>query len=123
MKVIVAGSRSIEDWMTVHECLSLFNDQIEEVVSGTAIGPDGYGEDWAEERDIPVKRFVPDWKTYGKAAGAIRNAEMGEYADALIAFWDGKSRGTKHMIEYMMKKKKEVHVYFMEASETTISKE
>lgn len=54
-------------------------------------------------RDIPVKRFPADWDRHGRAAGPIRNCQMAQYADALIAIWDGKSRGTKNMIDEMNK--------------------
>jgi hypothetical protein len=64
---------------------------------------DQIGEDWAREHNIPVKQFLAQWNIHGKSAGPIRNKEMAEYADALIAFWDGQSKGTKNMIEQMDK--------------------
>jgi len=67
-------------------------------VSGTARGADQLGERYAKERGYFIQRFPADWNAYGKAAGYIRNRKMAEYADALIAFWDGKSRGTLNMI-------------------------
>lgn len=70
-----------------------------EVVSGCAQGADAHGETVARSMGIPVSRFPADWKQYGKSAGIRRNAQMAEYADALIAVWDGESRGTKNMIE------------------------
>jgi len=54
---------------------------------------------YANERGYPIKQFPADWNKYGKSAGYKRNEEMAKYADALIAFWDGKSKGTKHMID------------------------
>lgn len=117
MKTIIAGSRSITDMARVFEILDLVQSVliehetlITEVVSGTAQGVDELGEHWALDNGIPVKRFPAQWSKHGKAAGPIRNAEMGDYADALIAIWDGKSTGTKHMIDYMIKKKKFVYV-------------
>ena len=101
MKVIIAGSRSITDGKAVRKAVDLSGFSITEVVSGNADGVDKLGELWAASENIPVKRFLPDWKRLGKKAGIVRNREMGEYADALVAVWDGKSRGTKHMIEYM----------------------
>jgi len=83
---------------------------IEQVVSGTARGADRVGEQFAERFGIELKRFPADWKRWGKSAGAIRNAEMAEYADALIAFWDGESKGTQHMIKVATKKGLEVSV-------------
>ncbi len=82
-----------------------------EVVSGCARGVDKLGEKLGDSLGLPVKRFPTDWKTYPKAAGPIRNKQMGDYADALIAIWDGKSTGTKHMIDYATKKGLKVYVY------------
>ena len=73
---------------------------ITEVVSGGARGVDQLGERWARDNGCQVKRFLPNWSRDGKAAGHIRNRQMGDYADALVAIWDGKSRGTAGMIEY-----------------------
>jgi hypothetical protein len=100
MKWIIAGSRSLSSRETVyHECNRHIILDATEVVSGTARGADRIGEQWAEENNIPVRRFPADWNEYGKAAGMIRNAQMAEYADGLIAFWNGQSRGTKNMID------------------------
>jgi len=98
MKVIIAGSRIILDYSVVKQAINKSALKISEVVSGTANGVDTLGEQWAIENDIPIKKFPADWKQYGKSAGYIRNSEMAEYADALIAIWDGKSKGTSHMI-------------------------
>lgn len=57
------------------------------------------GELWAKKHGIPVAPFPADWNKFGKRAGAIRNADMAMYADALVAVWDGKSRGTRDMIK------------------------
>jgi hypothetical protein len=113
VKIIVAGSREFQTEFVVKTTLTEFfsNWHRAEIVSGLAKGPDLWGKEWAELGGWPVKEFPADWKTHGKAAGAIRNEQMGNYADALIAFWDGNSRGTKHMIDYMLKLGKEVHVY------------
>ena len=85
--------------------------EITEVVSGGARGIDTDGEHWAIGSGIPVKRFPADWDDLGKRAGFVRNAEMADYADALIAIWDGKSRGTLHMINTMVEAGKPVFVY------------
>lgn len=69
------------------------------VVSGAARGADTAGEEWAEANGIPVESMPASWNEHGKAAGAIRNAEMARNADALIALWDGESPGTRDMIE------------------------
>ena len=99
MKTIIAGSRTatLEDTLrAVMNCP--FLDDITEVVSGCAKGADTYGEMIAEEASTPVKKFPADWNTHGRKAGHLRNQQMAEYCDALIAVWDGKSTGTKDMI-------------------------
>lgn len=101
MKVIIAGGRTFNDYKLLcqicDKALSLQNEV--EIVSGTANGADKLGEKYAKEKGCPVKHFPADWDKYGKSAGYKRNEEMAKYADALIAFWDGKSKGTKHMID------------------------
>lgn len=99
MKVIIAGSRTITDYKHVEEAAKLSKFEISEVVSGTAPGVDRLGELYGHELTVGVKRFPADWKTHGKNAGPIRNRVMAEYAEALIAVWDGKSVGTKNMID------------------------
>ena len=115
MKVIIAGSRSFS---TKHPDIVIgyiaFAYDITEVVSGGAKGADLFGEYYAKIFDIPARKFLPNWDAYGKRAGILRNEQMGNYADALIALWDGKSRGTKHMIDYMGKLGKPVSILFSE---------
>ena len=65
---------------------------------------------YAVEKNITVKEFHPDWNKYGKSAGPKRNLQMAEYADALIAFWDDKSRGTASMINFAKRLKLKIHV-------------
>jgi len=101
MKVIIAGSRGVTDYGII--ALAVYNAEIigidiTEVVSGTAAGVDRLGEQYALAHDIKIKKFPANWNKYNKQAGYIRNKEMAEYADASIIIWDGKSKGTKHMI-------------------------
>jgi len=113
MKVIIAGGRGFNDYQTLKEyCQKILRDQEEvEIVSGTARGADELGEKFAKESKCPIKRFPANWDKYGKSAGYKRNAEMAQYADGLIAFWDGKSRGTKHMIDLAERAGIEVRVF------------
>lgn len=113
MKVIIAGSRHIEDWTQVHEAIVKSGFLVTEVVCGGAAGVDTIGESLATLHNMPVKSFPADWSRYGKGAGPIRNEEMAQYADALIAVWDGKSPGTKHMITEMKKLNKPIHVHLV----------
>jgi len=71
---------------------------VTELVSGTARGVDTLGERWAREQGVPVTRMPADWEEHGKAAGPKRNAQMAAYGDALVAVWDGESRGTQSML-------------------------
>jgi hypothetical protein len=113
MKVIVAGSRDVIDYLIVEEAIrsSPFANDITEVVSGTARGVDRLGENYAKFNNIPIKRFPANWDKYGKRAGYLRNAEMAHYSDALVAVWDGVSPGTKHMIDLATKEGIEVFIY------------
>ena len=98
MKTIIAGSRNIIDYHQVTKAVEESGFQITEVVSGGANGVDKLGEHLAKASLLHCKVFAADWNKYGKRAGYVRNSQMAEYAEALIAVWDGKSRGTDHMI-------------------------
>lgn len=117
MKLIIAGGRDateegVYDAM-YHSLLDKFKPRLEmsEIVCGGARGADSWGEKWAKETGIPIKFFIPDWDGLGKRAGYARNSDMADYADGLIAVWDGKSKGTKHMIDLATKKGLEVYVF------------
>jgi len=111
-KVIVAGGRDFSDISKMTRTLDslLRNKEAVEIVSGCARGADMLGQHYANDRNYPFSTFPADWDKYGKSAGYRRNAEMAEYADALVAFWDGESRGTKHMIDLANKNGLEVRV-------------
>lgn len=111
-KVIIAGTRSFDDYELLQAKMDhLLSRRCEvEIVSGTARGADQLGERYAAARGFALKRFPADWDTYGKSAGYRRNAEMAEYADAAVVFWDGKSKGSKHMIDLARAKGLEVRV-------------
>lgn len=111
MKLIIAGGRDFNNYQVLNTIVSVYSNVISEVVCGDARGADSLGADWAYHNNIPVKHFPAEWEKYGKAAGYIRNAEIGEYADALIAFWNGHSTGTKHMIKTMKINKKPYLVF------------
>jgi hypothetical protein len=96
MKTIIAGSRWVTDVLPVHSAIELSGFNITEVVSGCARGVDAIGEMWAAYWGVPVKPFPAAWRDKDGAtdmqAGRKRNS-------ALIAVWDGRSHGTKHMID------------------------
>ena len=112
MKLIIAGSRTIEDYKVLLKAINHFKlTDIREIVSGVARGADLLGEQYGEENGIHVEQFHAKWKAYGKSAGFRRNKQMGHYGDALLALWDGKSKGTAHMVNIMNEYKKPVWIY------------
>lgn len=113
MRLIVSGSRKGIPKAMVMQFLSeeLDVDEDLEIVSGGAQGVDKFGEEWAFENNVDVAVFPADWEQFGKSAGYRRNVDMSRYADGLFAFWDGKSKGTEHMIKIMADLKKPVAVF------------
>lgn len=109
IKVIIAGTRDFNDYAFLKKNVDYFlqginpNNEEIEIVSGNARGADKLGERYAKEHNLPVKLFPANWDKYGKRAGYLRNQEMANYSDVLIAFWDEKSKGTKHMIDIAKK--------------------
>jgi hypothetical protein len=116
MRVIIAGSRCFKDYNVMEKfCDRVLSKQNKEdvvIISGTARGADTLGEEYAEKKGYRLEKYPADWKTHGNRAGIIRNCHMGDIADALIAFHDGQSRGTLHMIDYAKKKKLKVRVKY-----------
>ena len=107
MKIIIAVSRNFTDYPKLKkECDPFLQDQKNiEIVSGCHYkGADNLGIQYANENDFNLIKFPADWNKFGKAAGPKRNKEMAIFSDALIAFWDGKSRGTKNMIKFAKQK-------------------
>ena len=116
MKVIIAGSRDFSDYdLLKSKCDTFLKDiAVSEIVSGTADGADKLGERYALEKGYDLKKFPADWKKYGKKAGYLRNEEMASYADILIAFWDGLSKGTSLMISCAERKGLVIHTILYE---------
>lgn len=101
-RVIVAGGRDFEDYALLQQTMDRLLVNVQDrivIVCGRARGADSLGERYAQEHGHSVRTFPADWDRYGRAAGFIRNEEMAKNADALVAFWDGQSRGTQNMIE------------------------
>lgn len=101
MRIIIAGSRSFDDYPTMVRAMETVTEvwKPSTVVCGCARGADELGRRWANENGIPVDEYPANWEAYGKAAGRLRNEAMANNADCLVAFWDGSSTGTKHMVE------------------------
>jgi len=112
-KTIIAGSRDFADYSQVVEAVSKCGWEVSSVVSGTARGADRLGEVYAEENSLPLYKYPAEWDKYGKSAGYKRNTLMAENADALIALWNGESRGTKHMIDIATTKGLQVYVHMV----------
>lgn len=115
MRIIIAGGRDFTDYPLLREkCDRILSHASQSqkiiVVSGTARGADSLGERYAREREYRIEQYPADWKTHGKSAGYIRNCQMAKVGNALIAFWDGQSRGTKNMIEIAQQNGLQVHV-------------
>jgi len=114
MKTIIAGTTTIKDFDVVKAAIEKSGFEISEVVSGSARGVDSLGELWAKRRNIPVTRFPAEWSRYGRSAGPIRNRQMAEYAEALIAVWNGRSRGTRDMIRQARRNGLKVFIFLVE---------
>ncbi len=110
MKVIIGGGRDYDDYDGLLEAVGQSGFDITAVVSGGAKGVDALGERYANEMNKPLFIFKADWKTHGRGAGPVRNQKMADKADALIAIWNGESRGTKNMIETATKQGLPVYV-------------
>lgn len=103
-KLIVAGGRTFNDYEFLKQSIDELQLTNLEIVSGKARGADSLGERYARERGLVIHEFPAEWSTYGKSAGYRRNADMANFANGCICFWDEKSKGTKHMIDLAMKK-------------------
>lgn len=116
MRVIIAGSRSATDITELIKAIQESGIEVTVVISGHAHGADLLGEQFAALHNIPLEIYPAVWRdergVFNKGAGIIRNKKMGNLADAAICLWDGKSPGTRHMIEYMKSLGKPVHVHY-----------
>ena len=96
MKVAIVGSRAIKEV----DLSSFIGDEVTEIVSGGACGVDSVAKEYAQNNSIPYKELLPQYSKYGKAAPLVRNKQIVDYSDFVLIFWDGESRGTKHVIDY-----------------------
>lgn len=99
MRTIIAGCRNFYDFSVFSKLIKTVPWKITQVVCGCAIGADTLGEHWGKITKIPISYFLADWEKYGRKAGVIRNKQMAENAEALVAFWDDSSPGTRNMIK------------------------
>ena len=115
MKIAVIGTRTIFP----DNIAQYLDEDCEEIVSGGAKGVDARAAAFAREKGIKLTEFLPDYSTYGRAAPIVRNRKIVEYADKIIAFWDGKSHGTEFVIKYAEKQGKSCMVVYCEEKNKT----
>jgi len=115
---IIAGSRICTSYYELLDAIEAVAWSPTKVISGTAQGADQLGEKWALDNNIPLERYPANWDKHGRSAGYKRNVLMAANAQALIALWDGESRGTKHMIDIALKSLLSVFVWKVPKTKT-----
>ena len=113
MKVAVIGSRNLLPF----DLGKYIPESVSEIISGGAKGVDSMAKNYAITHNIILTEYLPEYNRYGKGAPLKRNIKIIEEANRVIAFWDGKSKGTKFVIEECKKRGKEIDVYVMENQE------
>ena len=106
MKLAIVGSRNLH----ITDLEHYITADVTEIVSGGAKGIDSSAHVFATSKGIPLKEFLPDYNKYGRSAPIIRNKEIVDYSDAVLAFWDGNSKGTKSVIDYCKKQNKPLRI-------------
>ena len=109
MKIAVIGSRNV----TVAD-IGRYISEGEEIVSGGAVGVDSCAAEYAKENGLKLTVFLPQYERYGRAAPIVRNKEIVDYSDRIVAFWDGSSKGTLSVIKYAKKVGKPCEVILCE---------
>lgn len=107
MKIAVVGSRGLK----VNDLGRYLPAGVTEIVSGGARGIDTCAREYAEKNRIKLTEFLPQYEKYGRSAPLKRNLQIIDYADLVLAFWDGNSKGTKHVIEQCKKQNKEIKIF------------
>ena len=111
-RLAIVGGRDFDDYILLRKTMGLFIFEDVEIISGGARGADSLGEKYAKDYAIPIKIFEPEWGKYGKPAGFIRNQTIVDNCDMVLAFWDGKSRGTADTIGKAKKAKKPTFIVY-----------
>ena len=109
MKIAIIGSRKIKN-----PDIEKFVSADDEIVSGGAVGVDSATAKFAKEQGLKLTEFLPQYEKYGRGAPIIRNREIVDYAEKVVAFWDGRSRGTLSVIEYAQKTGKPCEIVLCE---------
>lgn len=107
MRITIGGCRDYNNYSVfekfVSECISEIESENIIILSGHCSGVDAMAERYAMEKGYKLEIYPADWKKYGRAAGPKRNKEMVQDSNVVIAFWDGKSKGTKSLVEFAKK--------------------
>lgn len=111
-KMGIIGSRTFVNYEFMKKILDSFS--FSEIVSGGARGADSLAKKYAKEKNLLITEILPDWNQYGRSAGFKRNKLIVDQSDAIIAFWDGKSKGTAHSIRLAKKVGKNVYIFWKE---------
>lgn len=110
MRIAVIGSRELK----VNDLEKYLPEETTEIVSGGAKGIDTCAREYASAKGLKLTEFLPDYQIYGRGAPLKRNLQIIDYADCVLAFWDGKSRGTKFVIDHCKAQGKPVRVFLKE---------
>ena len=114
MKMMISGSRTINDYQLLEEAIAESAWEPTEIIAGGSSGVDKLAEQYAEQRGLQFTLYRPNWALHKRGAGHRRNEDMVNACDVLVALWDGESRGTKHAIEFAQKKGKRTYVRTVE---------
>ncbi len=114
-RIVIAGCRDYNNYNEAKKYISYYLNDIRKqnnivILSGCATGADALGERYAKENGFKVEKYPANWEKYGKYAGPKRNKEMAKNCDYVICFWDGKSKGTKSMINLAKEYKKPIRI-------------
>ena len=112
IKLAIIGGRDFNNYELLENTLESYKAKISLIVSGAARGADSLGERWAIDNNIKTLIFPADWETHGKRAGFIRNEDIIKNCDAVIAFWDGNSKGTSHSLSLANKYNKPTKIIY-----------
>jgi hypothetical protein len=114
MIIAIVGSRTFNDVDSFNEMLDFISmGRCSGIVSGGAKGADALGKDWASLHEVPYYEFPAEWDKFGKSAGFKRNQLIVNKADVIVAFWDGKSKGTAHTLNLAKNAKKHTMIFYI----------
>jgi predicted Rossmann fold nucleotide-binding protein DprA/Smf involved in DNA uptake len=117
MKLAIVGSRSFDDYYLLSRVAAEQFPDATQIISGGAAGADRLAAQYAGDHGLELTEHRPDWKRLGRAAGQIRNRDIIDAADAVLAFWDGSSRGTRGGLEYARKQGKRIVVVYVSSKD------